>query len=410
MTMIQKPSTSHIHFSLLLLLAFLIPSGFYFLEGAVIGLLVLSWLFGIRGYRHIRHTDRPIQLLLLFFVLIVSGLLYTTDMPNQLAYISKKLAFLLIPLCFIGVVLSKERQDKIKTVFIFSTFVFILIADIYAIADYLLTKQAEIRIGSNTYNKFTYYGLTRLFKGWHPTYSSLFLNLALVFIYQLFYKKETRLHWALLSLFGILNIFLLNSFIGILSFFALVALFLFKLLQRQKKLLLLSAIVFIGAISLLYLYNPLHYSKIDQFKATPLKITDKEGERNTLTLRVAKWQSSLQLFAKSPLLGTSNGNYRDALYEQYLKNDFLFCAEQRYSSHNQYLYTLVSNGIVGLFLLLAILTTRYWYRHATQVLGLFLLIGSIFFLTEDILARQQGLVFFIFFYILLTRPTPPKLI
>lgn len=401
--MIKNPGAAKIHYQLLILLAILIPSGFYKLGGLVIALLAISWVFVLKGYKKIRQIDTSILLCLSFFAIIVMGLLYTTDVSTQLQYISRKLPLLLIPLAFIGFSPNKDQLRKLKMYFVFSTVIFVLIANLYALGDYVLTGEAEVFLSKSHHNKFTYYGLTRVFSKWHPTYVSLFLNMALVFAYELYYATKKYKIWIVISSFAILNILLLTSFIGIVSLLLLLGLFMYKLLKKNKTLLAGVSILLVLAVGFFYFYNPLKYSKIDKFKETEIKITDKKEERNLLNLRLAKWKSSLQVFSTSPFFGVTNGDYKQELYLQYLENEFMYCAEKRYSSHNQYLYTATSNGLLGFSVLMGMFLVAFFKKSTIAGFFPFLGIMSVYFMTEDVLARQQGMVFFIFFYILLTR-------
>jgi O-antigen ligase len=399
---------TQIHYYLLLALGFLIPSGFYRLEGIVIGLLLGSWLFSVKGFGALKSPGFSTLAIWSFFGVMAAGLFYTAHPEAQWAYLGRRLAFLFVPLVFVGVRLTPRQYEGILAVFTFSALFFILIANGYALFDILYSGESEILIRRSIYRKFSYYGLTRIFEDWHPTYVSLFLNLALVFSYRLLYQKSRFALWIFCSLIAIVNIFLLNSFIGILAFIILLTIFLYLRLQHRRIVFLASILLLSLLIGVNIFYNPLGFEKIEKFKNTELRVTDKKQERNVLTLRLAKWKTSFQVFATSPLFGVSNGDYIDRLVDQYKVNGFSYSAEERYASHNQYLYTLVSNGLVGLLLLLALLTGPLILDSASREYVPFLMLISVFFLTEDLLARQQGIVFFVFFYILMTRKTPPE--
>lgn len=400
---------TQIHHGLLLALSFLIPSGFYKLEGLVIGLLLGSWIFLIRGYKDLKSPGIPAIMIWCFFGVMAAGLFYTTQMDNQLSFLGRRLALIFVPLVFVGVHLTRRQYEQVLTVFTFSALLSIVLANGYALFDTLYTGESEILIGRSIYNKSSYYGLTRLFSDWHPTYVSLFLNSALIFSYTVFYKKGKYTLWILCSAIATFNIFLLNSFIGIISFIALLVFFLFLRFRNQRRVFLASIAGICLLIALNFFYNPLGFQKIDTLKNTELKITDKKEERNVLTLRLAKWQSSIQVFTTAPILGVSNGDYRNRLADQYTENGFLYSAEERYASHNQFLYTLVSNGIIGLSILIVLLAIPFYFHIASREYLPFLMILGIFFLTEDLLARQQGIVFFVFFYIVLTFRISPEL-
>lgn len=399
----QKKAFS-IHSVLLSVLAAIIPSGFYNLEGIIVALLFVNWLFFVKGYNAFNEIPKGTILLFAFFTLFLIGLVYTNNVNGQFKFIGRNISYLLIPISFIGVKLTYKMVSNIKKCFIFSLIACILFANLYSIIDYMASGEMEIFLTPSIYNKFTYYGLTRVFKDWHPTYVSLFLNLGLVFAYDLYFKNRRYILWGLITALSSLNIFLLNSFIGIIAFLLIFYLFILQILNGGRKALIASTFIMLCLMSIFYIKNPFHYPKIEKFKHTEFKITDKKDERNALNLRLAKWKTSIDVFKNAPILGVSNGDYKNALYDQYVKNEFFYCAGERYSSHNQYLYTLSANGTIGLMLLILILYLPFTQKARNYVFLLFLAICSIFFITEDLLARQQGVVFFIFFYVFLSHP------
>jgi O-antigen ligase len=66
-----------------------------------------------------------------------------------------------------------------------------------------------------------------------------------------------------------------------------------------------------------------------------------------------------------------------------------------YNFHNQFLETMVGSGIPGLVLLLAIIPGILFRKKRAFFLPFsFYIITFIFFMTESVLERQAGLVFF----------------
>jgi len=394
---LSKYNPQKIHFALLIGLAILIPSGFYNFEGGIIALLLANWLFGLKGYNKLVNIPKSTILLSLFFALYVAGLLFTSDIGGQTKAITKHLAYVLIPFSLIGFRLSETNLQMLKKAFIWCTIAFMLMAFGYAFFDYLSTGKSTIYVKDSVQSKFTYYGLTRVFDDWHPTYVSFFCNLAFIFTYNIYFLRKKLLLSFLIGAVLAVSILLLNSFIGIFSFGFLVSLYFITLFKKTSiKILVSSAIL---ALSFLfYHYNPLHFSKIEKFKKTSISFAESKENRNILNLRLVKWESSYKLFLTSPVIGVTAGDYRDEVVKIYEKEGYEYAAEHRYSSHNQYLYFLASFGIIGFILFLAVLF--YPIRYKGEI-SLFIFVFSLFCLTEDMLLRQQGLVAFVFFYSLL---------
>ncbi len=410
---LKRGNATKIHFLLLFALAIIIPSGYYVLEGPLVALLFINWVFFIQGFRKIREINLPSVLLMAFFGIILLGVFYAENTSAQFNVVGRNISFILIPLSFVGVEIDKRDLNRIKACFLFSAIAFILIANLYSIVDFLTTGEKEIFLEPSIYNKFTYYGLTRIYYDWHPTSVSTFLNLGVVFCYELYYKRKSYLIWALLSTFLILNIFLLSSFIGIGILLLLLMLFLLSFYRTHKTSVTAIFLVLLIAFPLFFIINPFNYPKITKIKKTEWIITDKKEEANMITQRLALWKTSIDVFKKQPWIGVSNAQQKDEMHAQFIKNEFLDSAEYRYSSHNQYLYTLSSSGIIGLLVLLGVLIYPFFFYNASGTFKVFLLLSAMTFLTEDVLTRQQGMVFFVFFYALLSqkikdKPEKPK--
>lgn len=394
---LSKYNPQKIHFALLIGLAILIPSGFYNFEGLIIALLLANWLFGLKGYSKLVNIPKSTILLSAFFALYMFGLLFTSDISGQTKAITKHLAYVLIPFSFIGFSLDAVNLERVKKVFIWSTIAFVLVAFGYAFFDYLNTGKSTIYVHDSVQSKFTYYGLTRVFDDWHPTYISFFCNLSFIFAYNIYFLRKKYLLSFLIGAVLAVSILLLNSFIGIITFGFLTSFFFIRLFKKSAAKILASSAILVLAF-LFYHYNPLNLSKIEKFKKTSISFTDGKESRNILNLRLAKWESSYKLFLTSPLVGVSAGDYRNEVVKIYEKEGYEYATEHRYSSHNQYLYFLASFGIIGFILFLLVLF--YPLRYKGQI-SLFIFVFSLFCLTEDMLLRQQGMVAFTFFYVIL---------
>lgn len=394
---LSKYNTNKAHIVLLIILAIVIPSGFYNFEGIIISLLFINWILFIKGYKLLNKIPVGTVLLSLFFILYLVGFFITDSLNLQLKATTKHLSYILIPFSLIGIELPQKDLDNIKKGFIWATILSVLIAIIYAFFDYLNTGKSTIYVMDSVQSKFVYYGLTRIFKEWHPTYVSLFCNLALIFVYKIYIVQKRYIIAGLFVTILVISILLLNSFIGILSAGSIVFLY-FILLVNEFRKRMVVILVFIGFLFSFYHFNPFKLSKIDKFKATKISVVDTKEERNILNLRLVKWQTSYSLFKSAPVFGVTAGDYREKMVELYKKAGFSYAADNRFSSHNQYLNILASFGIVGFLLFLTIII--FPLRSGGEI-SVFLLVFSLFCLTEDFLLRQQGLVCFCFFYCVL---------
>lgn len=391
-----KYKRTNITILLLTILVIIIPSSLYRFEGLFIAILFIYSFVFLKGYKNLKELSKSSKSLLLFFLLYLLGFVYTSNYPSQLKYTTQHIAYILLPLSFLSIKINKNEYRKLKKIFVWSTFIFISIAFINAAYSTFITGKSTIYVNASVQSKFSYYGLTRVFKNWHPTYVSLFANTSLIFVLNLYLTQKKYFIGVFLSMFFVVSIFFLNSFIGII---ALLLIVLFSSITFIKSNIIKAFILFIlaGFVSFFVLKNPFKIDKIEKIKTATFKVTDDQSERNILNLRLVKWKASYEIFKEAPIIGVTSGALKDKLTSYYKKNGYTYAASRRFSSHNQYLYTLASKGIIGLIFLIVVLILGIKNKESL----LFILVTSTFFLTEDILERQQGLIFFVFFYVLI---------
>ncbi len=117
------------------------------------------------------------------------------------------------------------------------------------------------------------------------------------------------------------------------------------------------------------------------------------------SIRVHKWLNTLELISEHPILGTGVGDMQEELQAVYKRNHFDLAYNYRFNPHNQYLQTWAATGILGLLCLLGIFFLSFKYaidsKNALYMALVLLLFLSM--ISESMLERQKGLVFFSFF-------------
>lgn len=382
-----------LHKYLFFSLIFLIPSGIYNLEGLIIALLFANWLW-LKKFNRIKVIPLGNIFLIVFFLMILISYLFfsfTRSFAGILQYIS----FLLIPLVLVGFEIKNSDIRTGQIIFIISSLIFVFIADVYCIIDIVLTGETTIFIEPNIFNKYSYYGLTRLFSNWHPTYVSLFLNVSLLLLLKIYSNQKIDLKFHVAVIVIVVNIFLLNSLIGVLSLFIFPLLFFICLRPNKRQIFFLMTLL--ALFSIIITTNPLKIDKISRLTKTGFKLTDVEEETNSFTIRLVKWKTAIDVFVENPIVGVGMNNVKEEMGEKYLENNYLNCARYKYSPHNQYLFFAVALGSVGVLFYLAILGIGF-YKCATILEKSILIMFMLFCFTEEILSRQQGLIFFALFY------------
>jgi O-antigen ligase len=186
-----------------------------------------------------------------------------------------------------------------------------------------------------------------------------------------------------------LLVLLFVSFVGIAYFDA------FKKKSWSKA--LIKILVFTSAT--IFLLGVIPINKARYSEMVDMEKDYKETKWGGRSIRIHKWMNTLELISEQPLLGTGSGDMQNELQKVYQRNNFEIAYKYRFNPHNQYLQTWASSGLIGLFFLFGILLVSLIYairsKNALYV-GLVLVI-ALSMLTESMLERQKGLVFFSFF-------------
>ncbi len=165
---------------------------------------------------------------------------------------------------------------------------------------------------------------------------------------------------------------------------------------------LLTLIGFVGYFSL---RTPLLKSRISEISNTAFK-PPVDIHFNSVNLRIAQLLCSKEIISQHWLTGVGAGDAQESLnncYQQHSWSPALY--ERSYNAHNQYLQTWLSSGIVGLLVLLFILLAPLW-QGTNRLHMILIVLFAICCLTESMLEKNKGIVFFVFFTTLLSQTFP----
>jgi len=126
----------------------------------------------------------------------------------------------------------------------------------------------------------------------------------------------------------------------------------------------------------------------------------KDPNGHSILQRFEFWKTGWRIFRENPVLGVGPGDIDHAFQKQYIRDDSKLIAKNRLQSHNQYLSYLVSYGLIGLLIFLAVICTFLYFswKYADLTALLFMVIACLSFIVEDTLETQAGVTFFAFFY------------
>ena len=174
--------------------------------------------------------------------------------------------------------------------------------------------------------------------------------------------------------------------------------------------LLLIFIILGGGIFLYKVPNPIsedignYYKILSGSQAEDLYDYNQYGLNSSIdtwnkTNRVHIWSSSIDVFNENMLFGVGTGDINIELNRHYILNGHNYLALKNTNTHNQYLDYLIKYGLVGFFLIFGafVLYFRKAWENKDSMYLMFLLLISLCMLTENILNRQYGIVFFFLF-------------
>lgn len=127
------------------------------------------------------------------------------------------------------------------------------------------------------------------------------------------------------------------------------------------------------------------------------------GGVNNIIARSGNWQGALKVICEHPITGVGLGDEVNALTEKYKSINFTAGVLQKFNAHNQYLEFWITGGFLAFvcFVLLLISESHKAIYSGNLALLCLIYIFSIFCLTESVLSRHDGKIFFIFFMCLL---------
>jgi O-antigen ligase len=168
---------------------------------------------------------------------------------------------------------------------------------------------------------------------------------------------------------------------------------------RNRLIALICLIFSFGVV--LYLFSEVPFFKKRFYEIQQTKWVPPLGvHHNSTNLRAGTYYCAASLLKQNWLFGLGTGNVQANLNNCYKSNGFsdvLYLNE--YNTHNEYLNVWLNTGFVGFVLFLMSLTIPLLIaiKEGNKLYVAFLILLMLVFLTENILERQKGIIFYAFF-------------
>ncbi len=376
--------------SVSMILVFMLPIFPNNIKPMVIGFLGVIVLVNT-DFKNINFNIKYFLISTAIYFFLVISLIYSDNVGYGLKKLETMSSLLVFP--FIFSILSKDVVSfirKNRQCYLWVFIITVLIINIGFFCYHFFHYKSTIFVH--------YITVTRIAQGSfniHPIYLSMHISVSILFSFFLLKnERKKRNIYTLIIVDIILLIFLLmllkkGPIIGLA-----IASIIFVLLSKSKKIWSLS-LAFLLLLSIA-LFN---ISEAKKKFSELIKIqTVQEGGYTSTNVRFSIYNYAIDIVKEAPLFGQGIGDYNDILINSFRqKSPALY--SQKYNAHNQYLSFLLSIGFVGLSLF--ILALVYYFKNALVYDNKIVLCIMLFYIIvmafENILEREDGVIFFSFF-------------
>lgn len=395
---VSRDIKGKIYFLLLLFVAFITPTAEALpIKLASISVILLSAYWLLSGeYRTKIDRAKSNKLLWLFlalFLINLLGLLKTQDLEEASDILVRKLPLLLFPLVIAtSHILTKKQINSIIIAFIvglFATSLFTFRDGLFVVLDRTdLTTMVELTVLHRPYagmfSIFAILGLIRLYGATSSLKKRIFIALAI--LYFLFFIYVIYAKMSVIALIAIASVFIIISAANRFGKYPVIAV---------GALIILTSLWYVSSDEkAMVVVNKLAKFEDFSYKEYNIHLV------SSINIRYINWGCSIKVLRQdnSWLTGLGIGNTQDKLNLCYKDlNPWIY--ENQMNAHNEYLEETLRNGIAGLLILLLclliplLLSIRY--RNYTYLS--FLVLISVCCITENVLSRQAGIMFYAMF-------------
>ena len=406
--MLRKILSQETQVRLLILAAFCMP---VFIQGTSIALGILAFLRILhkeerKKMLEVFQAPRTLLLPVIFYLLYVTGLCWTTNFSYAGLDLGIKASFLLFPFIAGTQPLHGNDLRNIKVGFSTGCLLACLFLLLHAIIRYNETGIPSVFF-------YTDYSQPLM----HPTYLSMYLSLALLFGLERIDRSLNKWQSVVITAENVfigINLVLLSARMAMLTAILVVIVSIARGILRRnfRQPQQLGYTIFL-LTTILFFYGSQRFS--DRFtqveNAMKVSAPSAATAHNSATGRIEIWKESVVLLQENWMFGTGTGDVKDELLASYARNNFAYGLDRKLNSHNQFLQTWLTLGIPGILVLIGMFLLPLTEKPVRyRVLFFYLaIILSVNALTESILEVQRGVIFMAFFYSLFLNRDTEKL-
>ena len=382
-----------------------------------VSILIFILAFLTYGFKLKFSFNKTLILPIILYLIMALTLFWTTNFELSLFGLKKESVFLFLPLTFLFLPkLNSRKVYKIIRLYSFSVIIFAIYCFIKAIVNYSIYKTKDV---------FLFHNLVTL--DLNAIYIAAFSSLSL-FYFIILKNKKTIDYFGIYIL--VLFITLLNSkTVFFIDFILLIWYYIF--FSKTKSGVKSLTIIFVGTFLLLSIFfsNQLQERIKEEYETsfvdnTIYKYSDPNQKAYNVSLHQA-WSNN-EFKKNSFFPGTAYRVFQVRIFKELLleqeniwliglginssaqvikdkhKQHNLFKEYNYHNFHNQYIQFFAELGILGfiIFIVMLFLNLKNAIKNKDFLHIVFAVSMIILFLTESMLSRQRGIVFFITLYCL----------
>jgi O-antigen ligase len=331
-------------------------------------------------------------------LLTIFSLLYTSDMKAGRQAVESQATLLIFPIIFSQLGISNFEFKWFKRFYILFFLTLCLALECRIIITMI---NSEYNFIDNFFSyTYTYENLTTE-NIIQPVYLGIYIVLANIFCLTAIKNKpgkgETVIS-VLILLFNTFFLFQLGARSAILQNILLIGSYTIYLFYLEKKILLGTIIIITIAVAIVMLYVSSGFTRM-RMQGTLTEITSRDLKKDDPKSRMIIWPCALEIIQNNWIMGVGTGDSESKLMDSYKKHNLIELYESKLNAHNQYLTIIMRHGLLGVLGILVsiVLPMVIYCRDKNIEAFLFTVLVAFFFLTENVLSRAQGVIFFSLF-------------
>lgn len=361
-----------------------------------IALMILVWLFSGNLKSKIISflTNGNAVIFSALYLFYCAGFFYSENTDYAKTDLLLKIPLLVFPIVISSFTLNDKKEFILKT--------FLVAAIISAIICVLRSAYMTQITGENY---FYYYKLSWFFHVGH--YAMYLVFAACIAVYFILSGKEKKSFteksfYSIAFVFLSVVIILLSARAQIVAYFVVMSsgafIYLLKKENRLKGLITLFLLFLTVVISAYFIP-----ATRERFKTTQTELnhffSESKVENHASYLRLAIWQTGIEVIREYPLAGVGTGDAKDELIKKAQQKNYHIIVKKNLNYHNQFLQTWAAIGLPGLFALIAsiVIGIISTIKKKQFLASAFFIIIAISYFTESMLERQAGVIFYSFF-------------